>query len=128
MEESVSRVTKIFIVDDEEDVRVLYERFLILNDFEVLPSAKNGKEAIEMFKNFNPKPDIILMDCLMPVLNGLEATKEILKINREANIIMISSDGTVGNKAIKLGAKRFLSKTASIARIIQAIKKLVEND
>ena len=52
----------IFIVDDDEDIRVLYSRYLIMNGFKVKPFANNGKEAIEMFKMFEPKPDVILMD------------------------------------------------------------------
>ncbi len=116
---------RIFIIDDDKDTRAIYERFLNLSGFMVLPSARDGNEGIEMFKNFNPKPDIILMDYLMPILNGLKTTKELIKLDENIKIIMISSDTTVENKAIKLGVKIFLPKTVSVAKIIQTIKELL---
>jgi len=116
----------VFIVDDEEDIRLLYEDFLAVYGFNVISSAKDGKEAIEIFKTSNPKPDIILMDYSMPVLNGLEATQEILKIDKEIIIIMMSVDNTIKKLALKSGAKRFLSKDLPIALLVQNLIEIAQ--
>ena len=125
MEKVIAKMSRIFIVDDEQDVRILYEKMLRLKGFDVFPSAKTGKEAIKMFNNFNPKPDIILMDCLMPGINGLEAMREILKLNYGTKIIMISSDATVKQEALKVGAKKFLDKTVSMVELLKALKDVL---
>jgi len=116
---------KIFIVDDDEDVRRLYERLLNINSFEILPSAKDGEEAIVKFNQFKKKPDIILLDYLMPGLNGIETAKTILNLAPESNIIMISSDNSIKKTALEIGIKRFLSKVVSLEKIIQTIKEVL---
>lgn len=55
-------MTSIFIVEDNNDLRYIYEKSLILYGFNVIGSAKNGKEAVAMFKKFAPKPDVTIMD------------------------------------------------------------------
>lgn len=119
-------MSKIFIVDDDEDIRKLYERFLNNSSFEILPSAKNGEEAIEKFKRFKNKPDIILLDYIMPGLNGLETAKTILALVPETKIIMISSDNSIEKKALQIGIKRFLTKVVSLEKLIQTIEEVLE--
>jgi CheY-like chemotaxis protein len=76
---------KILIVDD--DLAVLEVLSLMLkDDYEVI-TATNGKEAIDKYRKF--KPDLVLMDVVMPEMDGIRATKEILKIDPNAKIIAI---------------------------------------
>ncbi len=84
----MSEITSIFIVEDNKDIREIYKRLLDFFGLEVMGIAYNGNEAVEMFKSFNPKPDIVLMDYRMPEKNGLQATREILQIYPETKIIL----------------------------------------
>ena len=72
-------MARILLVDDERDLLMIYEKLLALEGHDVVDSASNGKEAIEKFGELPIKPDIIIMDYRMPVLDGLVAMKEILK-------------------------------------------------
>ncbi|MFX0007059.1 MAG: response regulator [Promethearchaeota archaeon] len=114
-------MVRIFIVDDEEDIRTLFERFLILRGFDVLTPACNGKEAIDMFIQFNPKPDIILMDHHMPLKTGIEAAKEIKQLNGNVKIIFISGDTQIKEKALATGAIDFIIKPFKVNDIIESI-------
>lgn len=93
--------------------------------FKIVAKAKNGKEAIDHFKAMNQKPDIILMDYRMPVKNGIDTTVEILKINSNTKIIFASADKTVKEKALSIGAKRFIEKPFSIQKLLNEIKIVV---
>lgn len=120
-------MSSVFIIDDDESIRTLYERFFSLKGFDLKKSAKNGIEAIEIFKNFSIKPDIIIMDYLMPGLNGLEASKKILEINPETKIIMVSSDSTIKKKSLYVGVKHFLPKTSPLAELLTVVKETIKN-
>ena len=76
-------IISIFIVEDDHSLRLLYEKALKLNGYNVVGSAKDGEEAINMYNRFSTKPDIILMDHRMPIKNGIEATKEIFQNSSE---------------------------------------------
>ena len=85
-------MTSIFIVEDEVALQTLYEMMFKGWGYEILGKANNGEEAVEMYKGFNDKPDIILMDHRMPIKTGIEASKEILQIDNKAKIIFASAD------------------------------------
>lgn len=111
---------KVMIVDDQaifkEGLR------MILNqdpDIEVISLCENGKEAVELSKIY--KPDVILMDIKMPVLNGVEAVK---LISKEINIIMLTTfhDEEYIYDAVRYGASGYLLKDTSIDVIIDAVK------
>ena len=69
-------MTSVFIVEDDKSIQMLYQKILKLVGFHIIGIANNGEEAIAMFREFNDKPEIIIMDHRMPVKNGIEATKE----------------------------------------------------
>src|SRR6187402_1267740 len=88
----MDKTIKIILVDDE----VLFRKgisFLLTREknIEVLFEASNGLELMEFLKADNPKPDIIIMDLKMPVLNGIEATKIIRRDFPEIKIIALTS-------------------------------------
>ena len=76
----------------------MYETMLKILGFNIVNTATNGEEAVNMYKSFSVKPDIILMDHRMPIKNGLEASKEILQIDKSSKIIFISADQTIKNR------------------------------
>lgn len=90
--------------------------------FTMVGQAQNGREAITMAKNL--RPDVILMDVAMPVLNGLEATRQILTANPDAKIVMLSahSDEEYVERAISFGAAGFLEKQTSAEILTKAIQ------
>ena len=110
---------KVLLVDDHEMVRAYLS---VQEDIEVIAQAENGKIGVE--KALELKPDIILMDLVMPVMDGIEATKEILSKWKEAKIIIVTSfiDDEKVYPAISAGAKSYLLKTSSASEIAQAIR------
>ena len=114
---------KVLLVDDHEMVRLGVSAYLsVQEDIEVIAQAENGKIGVE--KALELKPDIILMDLVMPVTDGIEATKEILSKWKEAKIIIVTSfiDDEKVYPAISAGAKSYLLKTSSASEIAQAIR------
>ena len=114
---------KVLLVDDHEMVRLGVSAYLsVQEDIEVIAQAENGQIGVE--KALELKPDIILMDLVMPVMDGIEATKEILSKWKEAKIIIVTSfiDDEKVYPAISAGAKSYLLKTSSASEIAQAIR------
>jgi YesN/AraC family two-component response regulator len=98
-----------------------------LSGFDIIGEAKNGEEAVSLFSTFPKKPDIILMDHRMPIKNGIEATKQILKMCNKSTIIFTSADNSIKEEALSIGAKSFLDKPFSIKELIDEIKKVSIN-
>jgi CheY-like chemotaxis protein len=90
--------------------------------------SSNGKEAINKYKSLSEKPDIIIMDHRMPVMNGIDAMVEILRINKNVKIIFASADVSVKEQAISMGATAFLNKPLDIQELINVIKKEYYNE
>jgi len=99
---------------------------LELNGFRVIGMAKNGQEAIEMYSLLSEKPDIILMDHRMPIKNGLEASKEILKMDNHAHIIFASADNSIKEEVYSMGILSFIDKPFSNQILIEEINKVLE--
>lgn len=114
---------KILIVDDHSVVRQGLRMFLKLEpDFEIVGDAANGAEALQKVAELNP--DVILMDLLMPVMGGIQATEIIKRDYSEIEVIALTSvleDSTVVN-AIRAGAIGYLLKDTEADELIRAIK------
>ncbi len=119
------KIATIFIVEDDQHLQKIYEEILSFSGFHVIGIAKNGAEAVLMYKSFSEKPNIILMDYRMPFKNGLEAAEEILQIDNKSKIIFASADKSIKDKALSLGAINFLCKPFKIDELIQSIKKVL---
>jgi len=116
----------IFIVDDDQSLQRLYALILKEAGFEILDTAINGNDAVEKYRNFKIKPDIILMDHRMPIKNGLDAMIEIFKLNKNEKIIFASADITVKKEALSLGACAFLDKPFKMHELLTAIQHIVK--
>ncbi len=121
-------MVRILIVDDDKDIQFLYQKMLERLGFDVIGVAKDGQEAVDIFKSIHDKPDVILMDHRMPNKNGIEATKEILDINSHTKIIFTSADNSIKNKAISIGALSFKEKPFGIERLKNNILKSMEKN
>lgn len=116
-------MASVLIVEDDSCIQDVLSRFLLMRGHKVAGVAINGAEAVDTFISMNPKPDIIVMDYRMPVMNGVEATREILQIDPSVRILFLSADGSVKDEAIEAGALDFLRKPTSYAEIIAFIEK-----
>ncbi|MBS4194664.1 response regulator [Lederbergia citri] len=103
-------MTKILLVDDSLFMRNLLKQLLLENDFDDFLEAEDGLKAIEMYKLYSP--DIVLMDFTMSMLDGIDALKEIIKIDPKAKVIMCSAIGhhNLVKNAIESGARDFVIK------------------
>ncbi len=117
---------KIFIVDDDQSLQRLYSLILKEAGFKIIATAINGKDAVEKYTSLETKPDIVLMDHRMPIMNGLDAMKEILKMNRNEKIVFASADVSVKKKAQSLGACAFLDKPFKMQNLLITIQNIVE--
>jgi two-component system chemotaxis response regulator CheY len=118
-------VASVLIVEDDSCVHDLLTRFLVMRGHSVAGNAFNGAEAVDIFINLDPKPNLILMDYRMPVMNGIEARRRILEIEPLAQILFLSADSRVKDEAIEAGACGFLRKPISCSEIITTIEKLI---
>jgi two-component system, chemotaxis family, chemotaxis protein CheY len=114
---------RILIVDDAAFMRMMIRDILSKNGYDVCGEANDGQQAIEKFKEV--KPDLITMDITMPEMDGIQALKEIKKIDPNAKVIMCSAMGQQAMviDAIQAGAKDFIVKPFQADRVIEAIKK-----
>jgi len=116
---------KIMLVDDAAFMRMMIKDVLSKNGFEICGEAENGAKAIEKFKEVDP--DLVIMDITMPEVDGIQAVKEIKKMNSAAKVIMCSAMGQQAMviEAIQAGAKDFIVKPFQAERIIEAVKKVL---
>ena len=117
----------VFIVEDDVFILRLYEIFLRSSKFSVIGKAKNGDEAVNSYKLMSRKPDLIIMDNRMPVKNGIEALKEILEIDKQAKIMIVSADRSIEKIAKSLGAVAFMEKPFSMEALVENINNAITN-
>lgn len=110
----------VVIVDDDHLVVSSLKTIVTASGIDVLAVGHNGNEAIKLYKEYNP--DLILMDIRMEEMNGIEASKEILKIDSNAKILLITTfqDDEYISEALSLGCKGYILKQ-NIQGIIPAI-------
>lgn len=116
---------KVMIVDDHDMVRMGLKTYLMLDPgFEVIAEAGNGQEALDVLQREEQRPDIILMDLMMPVMNGAEATKEVLIRFPGLKIVILTSflEDELVVQAVEAGAVSYVLKTVSAEELIYALQ------
>src|SRR5437868_6227931 len=109
---------KVLLAEDHMVVREGFRQMLELEtDIEVVGEAQDGRQAVAMVKKF--RPEVVLMDIAMPLLNGLEATRQILKATPETKVVMLSAhnDDAYVQEATNSGAVGFLIKQSSAQNV-----------
>jgi len=118
---------KVLLVDDHALVRRGFRRMLEDEpSFEVVGEASDGLEAVERAERL--LPDVIVMDCALPQINGIEASRRILAKQPKTAILMLSmhSEDTLIRQALEAGAKGYVLKNAMDLDLVSAIKKVAE--
>ncbi len=116
---------KVFICDDHDILRKGLRSLLqTVPDLDVVGEAADGETAIEMITEL--KPDVILMDLLMPGIGGVEAIRQLRKINHESRILVLSSshEDELVVSSIRAGAIGYLIKTSSPDDLIDGIRRV----
>lgn len=103
-------MSTIMIVDDSIIIRKALKKILINLGHEIIAEASNGREAIDQYANY--QPDIVTMDISMPVMDGINAVKEIVEDYNDAKIVMISAidQKHLVFEALQSGAKHYIVK------------------
>ena len=120
---------KILLVDDHQMVRLGLKSYLELQDgIAEVSEAVNGKEGVE--QALASRPDVIIMDIVMPEMNGIEATLAILKEWPEAKILILTSylDNEKIYPVLYAGAHGYMLKTSSAEEILRAVKKVAKGE
>jgi len=120
-------VAKILIVEDTIFIRSKIKDAVFEGGHVVVGEAENGVQAVNLYPILHP--DIVTLDITMPIMSGIEALKQIIKINPEAKVIMLSAMGQqmIVIDCIKLGAKHFIVKPFSTNSLLRVIDEVLEN-
>jgi two-component system chemotaxis response regulator CheY len=116
-------VANIMVVDDAAFMRLMIRNILEEAGHTVVCEAENGHEAVEKYKQYHP--DLVTLDITMPVMEGLEALRQIRRHDPFAVVIMCSAMGQkpMVIEAIKMGAKDFIVKPVQQDRVVEAVSK-----
>ena len=120
---------RILLVDDHQMVRLGLKSYLELqDDIAEVSEAVNGREGVE--QALASRPDVIIMDIVMPEMNGIEATLAILKEWPEAKILILTSylDNEKIYPVLDAGAHGYMLKTSSAEEILRAVKKVAKGE
>ena len=125
---SASKET-ILVVEDDDLVRELGERILRQAGYSVL-TAKNGQEALQIYKREPGKIGVVILDLVMPVMGGKECLNELLKIDPAAKVLISTgaSDDEGAKDGVASRAKGFVDKPYCMKRLTQAVHDVLEQD
>jgi len=114
----------VLVVDDSAFMRNLLKQ-LLEDDHDVVGEAENGVEAVELYHDLDP--DVVTMDVVMPIRNGIEATAEIKGDDPNASVIMCTSVGQEEKmrEAVKAGADGYITKPFQKPNVLEAIDDVV---
>ena len=115
---------KVLAVDDSKTMLAMLAAQLRDSNFEVIAIASSGLEAVEKFKQL--KPQLVLLDVVMPELTGIDTLERLLIVDTTACVVMVSSIGTEATvkECLKRGAKSYLQKPLQKDNVLAHLKKV----
>ena len=121
-------MTSVIVVDDDRDTVEVFTEYLSIKGIDVLGKGYNGKEAVELYKEH--KPEIVLLDVMMPEFDGFYGLQNIRSINPDAKIIMVTADLTsdTEKKLEELQATAVLYKPYEIDSVVETIDKVSKGE
>ena len=113
---------RVMAVDDSAAILTIVAAYLEDSEFEVIASERDGRRAVERFQELSP--DIVLLDLIMPGQSGMETLSQILALDPDATVVMISSLGTEDavHECLSTGAKSFLQKPFARDQFIEFLR------
>ena len=119
---------KILIVDDSKTQRTLLRELLENSGFSVVGEAENGEEGLMKFKEL--RPDLVTLDITMPKINGIECLSLIKHEDKDAKVVMITSENqkSIMVDALKKGAEDFIIKPYDPGRVIETLKEVLDTE
>jgi len=117
---------RVVVVDDSKMSRKVLRNILEEAGYAVVEEATDGEEAIAAYMQY--KPDILTLDITMPNMDGIEALKEIMSLDRRAKVVMISAAGQQKKiiEALKLGAQKFVTKPFEQDEVIECVDAMMK--
>lgn len=121
---SSARKIRALLADDEKHVRQLVKAILLPLNCEVAGEAENGQEAVRIYRDL--RPDVVLLDINMPVMGGIDALREIRRIDADAVVVMLTSmsDLDTVQTSLELGAVQYVRKDTPTAQIRQLLREV----
>ncbi|MBU4194758.1 MAG: response regulator [Actinomycetia bacterium] len=118
----------VLIVDDALFMRMMIKDILSKDGFEVIGEAENGVEAVKKYAEL--RPNVVTMDIVMPEMDGIEAVRNIMKIDPWARVLMCSAMGQqpLVVEALEAGAKDFIIKPFQPSKVVEAVRKALQNE
>ena len=118
---------RLLIVDDAPFIREIVRHAVRNTDIEVIAEAEDGAEAVTLARELSP--DVVLMDIVLPVKSGIDATREILEANPAIRVIAFSTNDheTIVVKALDAGCCSFIVKPFQANELIEAIEQAVQS-
>ncbi len=115
----------VLVCDDAIFMRTMIGDILRQADYDVIGEAETGVEAVDRFTEL--KPDLVTMDIVMPDMGGIDAVREIVKIDPSARVLMCSAMGqqALVVEAIQAGAKDFVVKPFQPSRVLEAVQRVL---
>lgn len=113
----------VLIVDDALFMRMMIKDILSKDGFEIVGEAENGIEAVKKYAEL--RPDLVTMDIVMPEMDGIEAVRNIMKLDPGATVLMCSAMGQqpLVVEALEAGAMDFIIKPFHPAKVVEAVRK-----
>ena len=117
---------RVIVIDDEPAIRTWLKGLLTSLGCEIAGEAENGREGLELFKK--ERPDLVLLDLMMPVMTGVETRKFILGEDPDAHVVMLTSvnDEKVVKDELLAGVEYYLRKDRSPDEIKAALQETIE--
>lgn len=124
-ESSMNQVVTVLIADDSAFARRVITSCFVGTEFRVVATADSGKSALEQFGACSP--DLVLLDVIMPDLSGAEVLKQIMEVNPNTKVVMVSSLGTESmvTECLSLGAKAFVQKPMDKQTLMGVLQKVL---
>ncbi len=118
----------VLVVDDVAFVRKTLTDILTEALYQVVGEASDGKQAVDLYAKL--KPDVVTMDVVMPHMSGIDATRRIIKFDKDAKVVIVSAMGqeNLVMEAINVGAKDYILKPFSAEEVVKTIERAVTGE
>lgn len=118
----------VMLVDDHTMLRQGLRRSLEHEGLDVVAEASNGAEAVRLA--LSARPDVVLMDVSMPDVDGIEATRQLMRADARQRVVMLTMhvDRDVVERSVKAGAVGYITKDSSIKEVVMAVRMAADGD